>query len=95
MRGSLRAVPSILECIWLVPPAFAGLDQKLYERHPLLYFLAVGLKYGPARSRLTEAAVEAGLSDGDMAAVRLKATLVGTVARLHNLPMLEWERPQL
>jgi hypothetical protein len=68
-----------------------GPDKELFTQHPTLYFIAVGLKYGPARSHLVDAASEAGLMDGQLTAAQLKVVLYRTAAKLHDCTMIEWE----
>jgi hypothetical protein len=70
----------------------AGPDRQLFEDHPAIYFVSVGLKYGPARSLLATAAAEAGLMPGEMSGPKLRAVLHNTAAKLHQVQMTEWDR---
>ena len=73
-----------------------GPDKDLFDRHPTLYFISVGLKSGPARGLLTEAAVAADLVTGELTAAKLHTVLCITAAQLHGKSMIEWaRRPRL
>ena len=69
-----------------------GPDQVLFDKHPTLYFISVGLKYGPARGVLCNAAVDADLVTGELTAAKLQTVLCSTAAQLHGQPMTAWAR---
>ncbi len=73
-----------------------GPDKALFDKHPTLYFISVGLKYGPARGLLCDAAVAADLLTGKLTVAKLQTVLCSTAAKLHGKSMMEWvRRPRL
>jgi chromosome segregation ATPase len=69
-----------------------GPDKVLFDKHPTLYFISVGLKYGPARSLLLDAAVEADLVTGELTAAKLQTVLCNAAAQLHGKSMTAWAK---
>ena len=72
--------------------SWPGPDKELLEKHPTLYFISVGLKYGPARGHLCAAAIAEGLLKKELTVPKLQAVLYSTAAQLHGHSMTEWVR---
>jgi hypothetical protein len=79
-------------CAWM-HPAFipSGCNGRLYSLHPSVFFVSVGLKYGPARLALEEVAVSLDLIEKPCLEVTdLRNLLQGAAARLHGRTMDKW-----